>query len=110
MSGVWGVRVGRGGGSQHPIPLHSAPSHPIPLHPIPSHPVPSPVTLSSQPGVQPRHEPCFQVNIIFFPPAFPFPSRFLACSLPASPPSAPFNLSKHFISHKYTRMSLDQSE
>lgn len=49
VSGVWGVRVGRGGGSECPIPSFPTPSHTIPSRSIlsslvPSHPIPSLVT------------------------------------------------------------------
>lgn len=44
-----------------------------------------------------QHEFCLAVNIIFF-----FPFAF-------SSPEPPSHLSKHFISHKYNRISVDQS-
>lgn len=111
MSGAWEVRVGRSGDSEHPIPFCSIPSHLVASHCIPLHPIPFPVARVT-PRAQPKHEPCFQVNIGFFSSCFSLFLRvvFLLARSPLSPPSTPFNLSKHFISHKYTRMSLDQSE
>lgn len=115
--GFGGARVGRGGGSNHltpsfhipsqPVTSHPDPSHPIASHPIPSHPtlshpipsysIPSPVTPampSSQPSAWPKHEPCFQVNIIFFSPlAFPFSLRCFPSRSLASPPALPQPLS-----------------
>lgn len=91
MSGAWEVRVDRSGDSEHPIPSCSIPFHLVESHCIPLHPIPFPVARVT-PRAQPKHEPCFQVNIGFFLLLlFPFSSCcFLACSLPPQPSLNPF--------------------
>lgn len=97
-----GARVGRSGDREHPIASHRVPSRPIVSH---RHHGPSPA-----PGRSTSH--VFKSILVFSPSDFSLFLRvvFSLARSPLSPPSTPFNFCKHFISHKYTRMSLDQSE
>lgn len=88
MSGVWRVRVGRGGGSKHPIPLHSAPSHPIPLHPIPSCPIPSDTVLPARCPAEARA--LFSSQYYFFSSSFSFSFTFSRLLTPRQPSLSPF--------------------
>lgn len=106
MSGAW---VGRGGGSEHPIPpcpvlshpitshsiaACSIPSHPAPLHPVPSHPIPGDIRDSVLPAKRPAEaRALFSSQYYFFPLAFPFSSRCILSRSLTPPPALPQPLS-----------------